>query len=55
VHEIATRFPEPSILSATTADLRFRGADYDEDRDECPDCGCLDAQLIDTGGGPGRF
>jgi hypothetical protein len=31
------------------------GREYPEDRDECPDCGCLDAELIDTGGGPGRF
>ena len=31
------------------------GREYPEDRDECPDCGCFDAELIDTGGGPGRF
>jgi hypothetical protein len=31
------------------------GREYPEDRDECPDCGCLDAELLDTGGGPGRF
>jgi hypothetical protein len=31
------------------------GREYPEDRDERPDCGCLDAELIDTGGGPGRF
>jgi hypothetical protein len=31
------------------------GGEFDEDRDECPDCGCLDAELVDTGGGPGRF
>ncbi len=31
------------------------GREYPEDRDECPDCGCLDAELVDTGGGPGRF
>ncbi len=30
------------------------GTDYNHDRDECPDCGCLDAELIDTGGA-GRF
>ena len=30
------------------------GTDYDQDLDECPDCGCLDAELVDTGG-PGRF
>jgi hypothetical protein len=31
------------------------GREYSEDRDECPECGCLDAELVDTGGGPGRF
>jgi hypothetical protein len=31
------------------------GAEYDPDRDECPDCGSLDAELVDVGGGPGRF
>lgn len=31
------------------------GREYPEDRDECPDCSCLDAELVDTGGGPGRF
>src|SRR5437868_4405339 len=31
------------------------GCEYSEDRDECPDCGCLDAELVDAGGGPGRF
>ena len=30
------------------------GTDYDSDRDECPECGSLDAQLIGTGGA-GRF
>ncbi len=30
------------------------GTHYDSDRDECPDCGCLDAQLIDTSSA-GRF
>ena len=29
--------------------------EYPEDRDECPECGCLDAELVDAGGGPGRF
>jgi hypothetical protein len=31
------------------------GREYPEDRDECPCCGCLEAELVDTGGGPGRF
>ncbi len=31
------------------------GREYPEDCDECLDCGCFDAELIDTGGGPGRF
>jgi hypothetical protein len=31
------------------------GAEYDADLDECPDCGCLDAELVETGTGPGRF
>jgi len=31
------------------------GCEYPEERDECPDCGCLDAELVDIGGGPGRF
>ena len=31
------------------------GREYDQDRDECPDCGCLGAELVDIGGGPGRF
>jgi hypothetical protein len=31
------------------------GAEYDADVDECPDCGCLDAELVETGTGPGRF
>jgi hypothetical protein len=31
------------------------GAEYDADGDECPDCGCLDAELVETGDGPGRF
>jgi hypothetical protein len=31
------------------------GAEYHADRDECPDCGCLDAELVETGTGPGRF
>jgi hypothetical protein len=31
------------------------GTAYDEDRDECPECGCLDAELVDSGAGPGRF
>ncbi len=31
------------------------GTEYDEDRDECPACGCPEAEVVDTGGGPGRF
>jgi hypothetical protein len=31
------------------------GAEYDADLDECPDCGGLDAELVETGTGPGRF
>jgi len=31
------------------------GTDYDQALDECPDCGSLDAELVDTGGGPGRY
>jgi len=31
------------------------GGEYDPDRDECPECGCLDAELVETGAGPGRF
>lgn len=31
------------------------GREYNQDRDECPDCRCLEAELVDTGGGPGRF
>ena len=30
-------------------------AEYDTDLNECPDCGCLDAELVETGTGPGRF
>lgn len=30
------------------------GREYDQDRDECPDCGCLEAELVDTGSA-GRF
>ena len=26
-----------------------------KDREECLECSCLDAELVDTGGGPGRF
>jgi hypothetical protein len=25
------------------------GRDYDQARDDCPDCGCLEAELVDTG------
>jgi hypothetical protein len=31
------------------------GAEYDAECDECPDCGSLDAELVETGAGPGRF
>jgi hypothetical protein len=31
------------------------GAEYDAELDECPDCGSLDAELVDAGAGPGRF
>jgi hypothetical protein len=31
------------------------GAEYDADLDECPDCGSLAAELVETGTGPGRF
>jgi hypothetical protein len=30
------------------------GRDYDQARDDCPDCGCLEAELVDTGS-VGRF
>jgi hypothetical protein len=30
------------------------GREYAEDRDECPDCGCSEAELVDTGSA-GRF
>jgi hypothetical protein len=30
------------------------GREYDADLDECPECGCLDAELAETGAGPGR-
>jgi hypothetical protein len=30
------------------------GRDYDQARDDCPACGCLEAELIDTGSA-GRF
>jgi hypothetical protein len=30
------------------------GRDYDQARDDCPDCGCLEAALVDTGS-VGRF
>lgn len=30
------------------------GRDYDQARDDCPDCGCLEAELVDTGSA-GRF
>ena len=48
----STTFPEwfTSVLVCENC-----GAEYDEDRDECPDCGCFDAPLIDTGGGPDWF
>jgi hypothetical protein len=29
--------------------------EYDADHDDCPDCGCPDAELVETGSGPGRF
>jgi hypothetical protein len=29
------------------------GREYNQDRDECPDCGCLEAELVDIGGGAG--
>ncbi|WP_300008181.1 hypothetical protein [Pseudonocardia sp.] len=31
------------------------GVEYDADSDECPDCGGLDAELVDHTSGPGRF
>jgi hypothetical protein len=31
------------------------GTEYDAELDECPDCGSLDAELVETGCGPGRF
>jgi ribosomal protein L37E len=31
------------------------GQQYDQDRNECPDCGDLEADLVGIGGGPGRF
>ncbi|HYZ37745.1 MAG TPA: hypothetical protein VE673_13665, partial [Pseudonocardiaceae bacterium] len=31
------------------------GREYPGDRDGCADCRGLDAELIDTGGDPGRF
>jgi len=31
------------------------GTEYNADLDQCPDCGSLDAELRDTGGGPGRY
>jgi hypothetical protein len=31
------------------------GAEYDAERDECPECGCLEAELVETGTGPGWF
>jgi hypothetical protein len=31
------------------------GGDYGPDLHECPECGCLDAELVETGAGPGRF
>jgi hypothetical protein len=31
------------------------GAEYDADVDECPDCDSLDAELVETGTGSGRF
>ena len=31
------------------------GAEYDADLDECPDCGSLDAELVEHTSGPGRF
>lgn len=31
------------------------GAEHDADLDECPDCGSLDAELVDHTSGPGRF
>ena len=30
------------------------GRDYDQDRDECPDCGCFEAELVELGSA-GRF
>ncbi|WP_207908674.1 hypothetical protein [Pseudonocardia endophytica] len=30
------------------------GSEYD-DRDECPDCGSVEAELVEHGTGPGRF
>jgi hypothetical protein len=41
------------LTSVLVCDDCSRG--YPEDRDECPECGCLDAELVDTGGGCGRF
>jgi len=31
------------------------GCEYDAELDECPECGCLDAELVEAGAGPGRF
>jgi len=31
------------------------GVEYDADVDECPGCGCFDAELVETCTGPGRF
>jgi hypothetical protein len=30
-------------------------AEYDSDRDDCPDCGSIEAELVEHGTGPGRF
>ena len=30
------------------------GTDYDVDRDDCPECGGIEAELVEHGSGPGR-
>jgi hypothetical protein len=47
------RVPEEWVSQVLLCDAC--GGEYDTDRDECPECGCPDAELVESGAGPGRF
>jgi len=51
--EYQHRVPDEWLTSVLVCD--GCGTEYEQDRDECPACGALEAELVDSGGGPGRF